>query len=318
MIYLSGDTIAAMEIPAAEVSDAIVELVRAREDGAFLSRPKLSLNLAKGHFFQALACAAPELNLAASKWVGVARNDPALGLPNVAAMILLSELRTARPLALLDGTYITAARTAATTVAAARFLARPDARRLCLIGAGAQGHSHLAALTEAFPGLTHATIHSRGAAGAARLVAAARGRGLEASIAETPESAVAASDIIVSSVPAAPELDAFLDPAWLCEGAFLSAVDLGRSWLPLTPDSADLCVTDEHDQARQEIAVGKLNFTGRFHADLGDLVSGRSPGRTDARQRIAFVFPGAALTDLAAAALVYRRAVSGGLGTPLD
>ena len=130
--------------------------------------------------------------------------------------------------------------------------------------------------------------------------------------------AVEAADIVVTSVPAAPNFAPLLDGAWLKPGAFAAMVDLGRSWKQETICDFDVMATDDRAQSEGLAAEGKLAHAGPWPADLADLAARRHPGRTGDRQRTGFVFAGIALADLAVAALAYRRALAAGVGTRLQ
>ena len=112
-------------------------------------------------------------------------------------------------------------------------------------------------------------------------------------------------------------LQPFLDPARLMPGAFVAAVDLGRSWLPAEPGTFSLVATDDAEQSRGLAAEGRLKAPSAFDVDLGALAAGKGRGRRSADDRIVFVFAGHALGDVAAAAAIYQRAVARGLGMRL-
>jgi ornithine cyclodeaminase/alanine dehydrogenase len=125
-------------------------------------------------------------------------------------------------------------------------------------------------------------------------------------------------DVVVTSVPAQPGLQPFLDPAWVAPGSFVAAVDLGRHWLAGDlRQSFDLLTTDDHRQSEALGAAGKLPYAGPFDADLGDLIMGRHPGRQRAAERVLFLFPGMVLGDLAIAAMLYDMACDKNIGLEL-
>jgi ornithine cyclodeaminase/alanine dehydrogenase-like protein (mu-crystallin family) len=167
------------------------------------------------------------------------------------------------------------------------------------------------------PRLRRVLAFSRTAASAARFAEEARGEGLAADAVAEARRAVEDVDIVVTSVPQTPEGKPFLDPAWLARGAFVSAVDLGRSWAKEAIGHLDLIATDEHEQSRLLGASGKLAYPGPFHADLAELATGAGRHRTDPGQRAMFIFAGHSLGDLAAAQAVLEAAQRQGIGTRL-
>jgi ornithine cyclodeaminase/alanine dehydrogenase-like protein (mu-crystallin family) len=230
------------------------------------------------------------------------------------SLIVLNDLATGRPVAILDGNWITAARTAAMTAVAAKYLARPDSETISFIGCGIQAHSHLAALVRVLPRLRHVTAFSRTRASAEGLAAAAAALGLAAEIVTDARTAVEQADVVVTGVSPSSNTP-FIETSWMKPGVFVGAVDLGR---PLY--RADLrqvfatIATDDHKQSAEIGATGKLAFAGPFDADLGELASGQHAGRQASADKVMFLFPGLGLGDLAVAAAVYHNAEKLGLG----
>lgn len=315
VLYLSAAAVAEADVPLDAVREACSAAYAAKASGAVRAEPKVSVTIAAGHGVQAMPVAWPEAALAALKWVTV--TPAAEGRPAVSALIVLSDLVSGEALAIMDGAWITGARTAAMTALAASRLANPDAASIGFVGCGLQARSHLAALRRVLPHLARVVAFSRTAVSAERFAAAARAQGLAAEATLSPRAAVEHLDVVVSSVPDADGLTAFLDPRWLAPGAFASAVDLGRSWRAESIRDLDIVATDDRRQSEMLGRAGKLAFPGPFDADLAQLTTGARPGRSSADERAMFVFAGDALADLAAARLVYETARRRGLGTLL-
>ena len=317
LLYISDDAIAGAGVSLDEIREACTDAYAAKARGAVLCVPKTAVAIGPGHFFQAMPVAHLEASLAALKWVGVVPVRGAPAAPSISALIVLSDLATGETLAILDGGRITAVRTAAMTAIAAGRLARPDAESIGFVGCGVQAHSHLAALRRVLPRLHRVVAFSRSEASAAQIAEAARAAGMKAETTRDPRAAVAGLDVVVSSVPAAAGLTPFLDPDWIAAGAFVSAVDLGRSWKAEPIARLDLVATDDRGQSEALGSAGKLVTSGPFHADLAELVSGAKSGRRHVRERVFFVFAGDAIADLAAARIVYEAALRRGLGVRL-
>ncbi len=310
LLYISGAEIAALKVNPGTFRSALARAFRVHAEGRTQVPPKLTVAIGPGHFFQSLCAASPPF--AATKWVGIAADNAARGLANVNGLVVVSDIATGVPLAILDGNNLTVLRTAAMSALAAQHLARGDSESLGLVGCGKQAHGHLAALPEVLPRLREVVCFSRGVASAERAAAAARALGLKARVAHAADEALAC-DVVVTSVPAGPATVAFLDARALRPGTFVSAVDLGRSWRSDSLDLFDVIATDDQGQAADPPNRGKLAFQGPFSADLASLVSGAA-GRTDPAQRTMFLFPGFALADLAVASEVLAAARATGRG----
>jgi ornithine cyclodeaminase len=242
------------------------------------------------------------------KIVHVAPGNPARGLPAVHAVYLLSDGATGAPLALLDGGELTDRRTAAASLLAAGYLARPDSRRLLVLGAGKVARALAEAYAARFP-LEAIAIWSRTPASAARLAARLADAGLPARAVAEPDPG--AADIVAAatlstvplvrgaSVPPGTHVDlvgAFRPDMRESDGALLA-----RATLVVDTRAGALAEAGDVVQAIREGAIAE----GHVAADLFDLCRGAHPGRRSAEEITVFKSVGWAGEDLAAAALAY-------------
>ena len=258
-----------------------------------------------------------------AKLVTVFGGNAAKGLPSHLATILLLDPDTGSLIAIMDGRYITEARTAAVSAVSARHLAATDASSLAIIGTGVQARSHLEALALVRP-LADVRVWSPQIRSRERFVNDMRGHGGGALRAvATAEEAVRGAAIVVlvtaSSTPV-------IEDAWVAPGAHVISVGACR------PDhremSADLVargrlVVDSRAAALVESGdvvqgITESRFTAAHIAgELGEVVLGRVVGRRSTDEITIFKSLGLAVEDVAAADLVYRRAVETGAGTEL-
>lgn len=251
------------------------------------------------------------------------RNAERFGLPRIQGLLILCDAANGRPLAVMDSTAITAVRTAAATAVAARHLARPDSAVVTICGCGLQGRTHLAALRRVLPvAEVHAFDADPGAAGrfAAELSAPP---GVRVTATADLAGACRRSDAIVTCTPSRRPL---IGPRDVRPGAFVAAVGAdSEDKQELAPEllAAARVVVDHLDQCA---TIGELHHAlergvlGRadVHAELHEVVAGRRPGRTSEREVFVFDSTGVALEDVAAAAVVYERAVAAGAGTAVE
>ncbi len=250
-------------------------------------------------------------------------NYKARGLPTIQGVIALFDLMSGLPLAILDSIEITILRTAAASAVAARRLARAEAHTVTIYGCGAQGRSHLRALALVRP-LTHAYAidldNARADAFADELSAEL---GLRITPNETLAEAVAASEICVTCTTSRQPIfhDRLLRP-----GLFVAAVGADSpDKHEIAPAALAKCkvVVDLVDQAA---SIGDLHHAidagvmrvADVHAELGQVLAGLRPGRTSDDETFVFDSTGTAVQDVAAAAVVYERAVRSGRGTTLE
>ena len=218
--------------------------------------------------------------------------------PTHQAMIALFEPGTGTPVALMDGTYITAMRTAAAAALATRLLSRPDARVLAILGTGVQSRS----AQEMFP--------------RAREFAEVRvaGRG-------DFEEAVRGADV-VHATTASPDPVVRFD--WLSPGAHVSSVGYGAGGSELDPaivERADVVVVEQRDSAFAPLPAGapELEPRGRDGVvELGEVIAGTAVGRSSDEEITLYKSVGVAVQDLAAAALVLAAARERGAGQEIE
>ncbi|MCC7325753.1 MAG: ornithine cyclodeaminase family protein [Burkholderiales bacterium] len=316
ILYLSEAAVADAGVSLDRLREVVAAAFAAQARGTAQIASKSVLSLGPGHVFQAKPGVLRDAGLAGMKWFGLVPSEQTTG-PTICSLIVLSDVATGRPLAIIGGDTITATRTAAMSAIAARSLARADSATIGFVGCGVQAASHLDALRLVLPQLTDVVAYSRTAASAARFADAARAQGFNARTVNAPRDAVESLDVIVSTVPESASTLGFLDPAWLAPGAFVAAVDLGRSWDRTGYAKLDILATDEHEQTRMMAGIGRMSYAGPYAADLADIASGNFAGRTSPAQRAMFMFSGHALADLAAAQAVYEAALARGLGIRL-
>jgi alanine dehydrogenase len=219
--------------------------------------------------------------------------------PTHQAAIALFDPATGTQVALMDGTYITAMRTAAAAALATRILARPDARILAILGTGVQSRS----AQEMFPR----------ARDFAEVRVAGRGEF---------EEAVRGADV-VHATTASPEPVVRFE--WLSPGTHVSSVgstlEGGFELDPAIVERADVVVVEQRDSAFAPLPAGapELEPRGRDGVvEIGEIIAGAAVGRTSGEQITLYKSVGVAVQDLAAAALVLAAARERGIGQEIE
>jgi alanine dehydrogenase len=211
------------------------------------------------------------------------------------------------PLALMDGTFITATRTAAGSALATRLLAREDAKVLALIGTGVQARSHARALPRVRQ-FTEIRVAGRDRARAEALAAEI---GAAAHAVDSFEEAIRGADVVAATTHSK---EPVVRREWLSPGVHVNSVGLnpnGREVDEQTVADAVL-VVESRESALAPPPAGAPELAGldpaRVHAELGELVAGSKPGRTSQDQITLYKSVGVAVQDAAAAALVLAAA----------
>lgn len=315
LLYLSRANLQDLQISSRQARDAIVAAFRDYAAGRTVGEPKSSINTASC-WFTSMNAASQPYGIAANKWVAVASDEESVGRTRVNGVICVSDYKTGMPVAILDGNYITLIRTAATSAAAASYLAPEAPGTIGLVGCGLQALSHLNAFVDLFPSLRNVYLFSRSSRSSEAVAAAATAKHRDPIITDDPDMLVRKSDIVISTVPGSPRLQSFLDARLLPSSAFVSAVDGGRSWRSDTLSSFARLVTDSLEQSKSPVdAANRPVKHIAFNEDLRHLTSDRSDCRS--RMRSLFAFRGFGIADLALADLAVRQARALGVGTAL-
>ena len=258
-----------------------------------------------------------------AKLVTVFGENHKRNLPSHLATILLLDPETGALLAIMDGRYITEARTAAVSAVSARFLAKPEASTLAIIGSGVQARSHLEAY-HLVRALKQVRIWSPKARSREQFVEDMSGQvPVPIVAAETAEDAVRGADLIVL-VTSSPT--PVIEDSWVSKGAHVVCVGACRPNQQEMPpalvarsrlyvDSKAAAVVEAGDIV-MNIAAG-LFTEAHIRGEIGELVLGRIEGRTSAEDITVFKSLGMAVEDVVAADLVFRRASESGAGTEL-
>ena len=284
------------------LADAIERLFAERAAGRAWSTPKSMILPPDGRLLMTMMAACEDPPVMAVKSLVMNSANSEQGLPQINAQVTLTNAQTGAPLGVVDGNWVTEARTAALSLVAARRMARPDAVSLALVGTGVQGRAHLSALAAEFP-LERVFLVGRGRANLDRLAARALDLGIEPVECDA-ESALRAADMTVTSISYTQDTEPFLDAGWIKPGSFTAVTDTFVPWRRETLGAFDRCIIDDLEQER-EMTARRLLSLDVVAGDLGGLLAGEVAGR-QGDERTLFAFRGHALADLAAALLAHQ------------
>ncbi len=303
---------------------AVTEAFRAHGEGRVNMPPKVHLLVAQGSFKAMYGeIFLPAGHICGVKWNANFPENPRRGRPTIMGKLLLNDPETGLEVADMDATYITKYRTGAAGGVAARYLARPDATRLGLVGAGEQARTQVAAILKVRP-IRKITIYSRTAARSQALKEEMqRAYGLEVTLAQTVAAAVEGQDIVVTTTPSTSPL---VRREWVAPGTHINAVGAdspGKQELEPAILKAATIVVDDWAQCKD---IGEINvpfargeiIQEQIYGSLGEIVAGKKPGRTSPQEITVFDATGLAIQDLSLGLEVLRRARERGLGLEKD
>ena len=222
------------------------------------------------------------------------------GIPTHHATIVLFEPETGEPLVSMDGRLITEVRTAAVSAVATKYLARPHASVLAIIGSGVQAQSHLEALRPVRQFEDVRVWSPRHAEDFARRFSVRP--------AASAEEAVRGADVVVTATTSKTPV---FSGEWLSPGVHINAVGACRpDWRELDDETLQRSrvYVDSREAALEE--SGDVIAAGRIFAELGEVVTGAKPGRESVEEISLFKSLGLAVEDVVTADLVYRKAMT--------
>jgi len=328
--FLSGPDIDSLGLANAEIVAAVEDAVRAHGDGRVVQEPRVHLvpdhdgaghfNVLRGHM---PAPDRPAGGVSGIKVVGDFVPNYAAGLPSELGLLTLYDPGTGVPLAIMDATLITACRTGAMTAVGARYLARRDSRVLGHVGARGTAFWNVVLLDEMFD-LDEIRVTSRrpeSREAFAEQLAAVTGTPVR--VTATAGEAFDGADILVEASRLT-EPEPLLRTGSVTPGAFVvpygtvSAVELDLL------DVIDKVVVDDWWEAqsgrfgalRRHVDSGRLSARS-LYAELGQIVTGRLPGRERDSERILLWHRGLAILDIAIGLAILHRAEQQGAGTML-
>jgi ornithine cyclodeaminase len=254
----------------------------------------------------------------ALKEIVVAPMNPARGLDTHMGAVLLHDGETGELVAIMNASPITEIRTAAVSAVATRALARPDAQRVAILGAGAQARGHVRAM-RAVLGDPEIRIWARNQEAAERLAGE-----VGATVSPSVDAALFGAEVVCTTTAAA---EPIVEKRWLARGTHVNAVG---SCFPTTreldtetvahasffTDRRESCLSEAGDfiLAAAEGAVGPEHI----RAELGEVLAGMHPGREHEDELTVFESLGIAVEDLASAELVAARARERGVGAEVE
>lgn len=233
--------------------------------------------------------------------------------------VILNRTDSGAPIAVMDCGWITTLRTAAASAVSMKYLARTDSRVVGIVGLGAQGRGHLEAVKEVMQRIDLVKVYDIDKDTQNKYVKEMGTKvGVEIRGVSSPREVVEDSDIVITATALLLNPTPVVEAAWLKEGITAIPIDGCCYWKPETRRAMDKITADDLAQARYKAELGF--FPGglpHFYCEIGDIVSGKKPGRESDREKIMAMNSGMGLYDVAVGKRIYDLAMERGIGTKL-
>lgn len=317
-LYLSQREVIDAGFTLKEAVDIVEDVFKEHGLKKFENPPKPGVHPRDDAFIHAMPGYLPRKGAVGLKWVSGYPSNPQHGLPLIMGLIVLNDMNTGQPIAVMDGAYITALRTAAASGVAAKYLANQNAKVIGLVGAGVQGRYNLLALKEVLSEIQIARVFDSNPVVLQRFVESMEEIvPFKVAAAQSADEVIQAADVVV--IATGKLAKPVFKEKWIKAGALVLPVHSG-GWEARTLHNVDKFIVDDWAQFRQFIEHGYKIYAPLpdLYAELGEIVIQEKPGREHKEERIINFNFGIAIHDVAVGAVVLARAKEKDLGTKLD
>jgi alanine dehydrogenase len=311
VLLLNQSDISAIAPAHADIVSLIEETYRVQAGGGVEVPPKIGVYPHGSHsFLHAMPAWVAGSRALGVKWVSFFPENASRAKPVSSGLVVLNDPDSGLPLAILEGMWITYARTAACAAVAARALSGSSPRRLGLVGCGGLGRWSLRMIGAVLPSIEEVFVSStRRETRNAFCAAMAKEGDWRLTPVDDVRGAVENMDIIVSSVP---KLDIHpVSGHWWSKGAVFIPLDVTGAWDDLVYAMADRIVCDGAENLKKAMDRYRSNLTldSTRLVSLQDTIAGKASGRRATTDRVLAFITGIASLDVALAAELYRRAL---------
>jgi len=317
VLWLSQKDVNAAGLEALECIDLVRKSTRWRALGLLEVPPKIAIHPPRGRHINAMPAFAGVIPAAGMKWIADFPQNRQLGIPTIQGIVVLSDPDTGTPLCVMDGASITAARTAAMTALSLQTCALPGVTTGAIVGTGTEARSHVLTLPRGLPTLKTLRIVGRTRDAADRFCEMLQPNSeVELSPGIDREAAVRQAGIVVTVTNAT--TTPLLEANWLSPGTTVVVLDNPGKETKILDCFDRVIVDDPHPFATDEVKRRFPMGVPVIDADLGEILTSRVRGRTNAEERILVMNLGSAACDVVVAQEIYARCKASGSGTVVE
>ncbi|UCG08006.1 MAG: ornithine cyclodeaminase family protein [Desulfobacterales bacterium] len=317
ILYLSQKDVIAVGLMMKDAISIVEDVLREHGLKEFENPPKPGIHPLSDAFIHAMPGYLPRKKTGGIKWVSGFPSNYQYDLPTIMGLIVLNDVNTGQPMAVMDGGYITNMRTAAVSAVAAKYLANKDAKVLGIVGAGIQGRYHLLSLKEVLDGIEVARVFDIHSQVSQRLIALMGEQvPFRIEVGNSIQEVMEDADVVLTATG---HLDERIFKESLVKQGTLVLPVHTRGWEKSVLSKVDKFIVDDWQQFNSFVggADGYYAPLPDFYAELGAIVVGKKPGRENREERIIDFNVGIAIHDVAMASEVLTLARDKGLGTVL-
>ncbi|AZS70706.1 ornithine cyclodeaminase [Streptomyces lydicus] len=319
LLYLSRQDVEDIGITRDEILDLTREALVEHGHQRYEMPAKIGVHPYDNVFYHAMPAYLPGPGIVGMKWIECYPDNPRkFHLPQTTGLLVINDVESGAPLAVMDSAWLTAMRTPAVTVLGAAAL-HPGATTFGMFGCGVQGKEHVRYAALAMPGMETVYVHDTNEAAADALIAELQPElDLRLVKGESAEAVTKSAQVLSSATVILREPLAVVKDGWVTAGQTILPCDLNTFWDPRTSQRADKYIVDSI--AEHELFASMGYFPDGLPAiasETGEVLAGVKPGRESADEIIVNSNIGMAVCDIAVGNAILHRAIERGAGTRL-
>ena len=317
LLFLSMSDVLKVGLRFDEIIEVVTESLTEHGHKRVENPPKQPIHPLPDAFINAMPGFLSDKQACGLKWVAGFPSNTAKSLPTITGVMIVNDPVTGFPLAFMDATYITAVRTVAVSVVAAKYLCNKDAASLGLVGCGVQGKYHAIAMNSILPELKTIKYFDVWEPALASFYDEVSSQlpGVDLQIQSSEEEAIRETDLVITATGRL--LEPIFDSQWVKQGALVLPVHT-MGWDPTIISRMDKLFTDDWGQFQ---TVGRKCYQPLPDgptAETGEVVAGVKPGRQSHEEKIVCFNKGLAIHDVLIGKTIYEKAQAMEIGQRLE
>jgi len=317
LIYLSQEDVIACNIQKEDLIQLVREALAAHGNGLCEMPAKIGLHPLKDTLMHAMPAYVAPAQACGIKWAECFPENFKYDLPQTSGLLIMNDVQTGYPIAVMDAVWITAKRTPAVSALAIEAMAGSDSRVVAILGCGVQGYGHVEILPAVIPHLEEVRVYDVRDVVADKLIDDIdKWYPCHLKKARTVEELSRDADVIITVTAILGTPNPQIRDAWIKPGALLLPVDFDSVFEWETMKRSDKFVVDSLAEMNYFMGIGYLaNGLPEVHAELGEIIAGLKVGRESNQERIMDMNIGMGIEDVVVGKAVLERAIAKGIGT---
>ncbi|HHY30911.1 MAG TPA: ornithine cyclodeaminase family protein [Syntrophaceticus sp.] len=317
--YLTLDEVLATKLSEKDILNLTNNALIAHGKKDYEMPAKVGVHPFKEVFYHAMPAYVPSELACGMKWVECYPNNPSkFNLPQTTGLIVLNDILSGCPIAIMDGTWITAMRTPAVTVLAAGAL-HPDAETFGMFGCGVQGIEHCKFIVHTLKNLKKIYVNDINPETMDNLIKEVQPKiDVEIIKCEDPEEVAKKCEVLSSATIIIQETLSAVKYDWVSKGQTILPCDLNTFWDPVIPQKADKYIVDSIDEHEMFASMGYFpDGLPEITCETGEVLAGLKAGRESKDELIVCSNIGMSVCDVVVAREVLDRALENNIGRKL-